>query len=468
MSQILHMFTKRLITLQVIAGVLIGAAFMYGDHSQPTITAIPTIVRVGDAIQIQFDRPLAQDQSGAQISLATASGDQVPVTLRWQNRSASISPVQPLMHDTTYQLNLGQIIDRNGQAMRQPVSVRLQTTLPRFIYRTPEGTIARATAEGDSEVLTDTNKVVRDYVLSADGKSLVYSYVQEKTAGIVIGELVDQGLVNIRNLYQTEQESIGRIALCSADQVIVAATFPLQQNPGQEALALQAITAADGVTRRVEGLEAALRGVFTCLPQSDQLVYFDRQGQMQITSLSDTARTEPLGRFKSLYGPGSDGSILAGVTTAGVPAKRRIIRLTDAGVIEELTGSDIDAADPEDDPTGTWLASVEYRQLAPFSSNGVVTIARSEQGKRLVYELDSPGEQFTDERPKWSKDGRLLYFERIATEGSPDRKTDRDGRPLDGDIYVVSVDALVKNRNTGAPVVPKKLGTRGSMVTALP
>ncbi len=98
-------------------------------------------VSVDESPQINFDRPIAQGDTFAQISLSDAHLNSVAISVEVAENSLKLTPQNPLQYSTEFRVHLpmGAIEDRFGVSLQQPYSLNFTTgpKRPQMIFSNP-------------------------------------------------------------------------------------------------------------------------------------------------------------------------------------------------------------------------------------------------------------------------------------------------------------------------------------------
>jgi hypothetical protein len=486
------MFAKRpFLWFQVGFLLIMGAVLLIGDRSQPRIVGAPSVLPVSQPLLITFDRPIRQSGIEKDVSLVSSdTGQAVAADVSVSSRSLALVPKASLAYGTTYTLSVSGITDLEGHAMGKAYVASLSTTAARFLYISPDYRLLEYDlGTRKSQQISLANQEVMGYSVSQSGSGLAmyyrfgtgpaYSYGLEYLA------IAPDGGVSSRTVaYQGKGTVLSVAKVCNGGTQLLAYEGNLAKDGSvtSEYIAAYPLSKGGKVgSPKILVKDGQLSGdILYCSPVSDQFVYQDGQGNMALSSSPDTGQEQSLGRYQFLYGftPKKDG-VLLGQVAPQDPFPRAVYDVGSDGTRKTVSQQGIDSADPAYDPGENTLAVSEDMPnpdgnpddpYAAFTHFQVSLYQAQVGGGVLRRTVTSFEDEYSNQSPAWSTDGRYLTYQHVLTAGhnytGPSRPQDALGNYLDGEIMLVPL-------NTPGPFpsgqpIPQNLGIIGSSVQWLP
>jgi hypothetical protein len=468
----MQFFKKKFVVVQLILIVLIGLVVAMGDRSAPKLALEKKQLQATSPVVVSFSRPVERKSFESNFSL-TRQGQVVNGIFSWSSRSVAFIPDSPLLQGEVYTVAVKGVTDTNGQVQRGELRTELRVASPRFLYITALSELALGNPNGESKKFTGSEGEVLSYAVKADGSQAIVS-LKDKNGYRLEKISLESGERKVLSASQSYYYQ--HVSLCGSEADFVAYKKQLDQK--QTVVASSLVTASFAKLERLALDERELVGssklgttdVLSCTPYSRQVVYRSIDGSLLVLSLSEPSEAPTsLGIYQRSYGFSAAGdALLLGLnTTNDYPILRAIFSFDNQGKREKLSEEAFDTTD----------ASLSYLQLlaysqdrevggeAAFSSTMQLVVSSTKGGAREVTLFPTQA-GVSDERPRWSVDGKYLSFERLVTDtGSAERPQDSLGRLLDGEIWV---QELPSRDGAIFQPSPKATGLFGGNVTWLP
>lgn len=459
----------RFLAAQTVLVALIAAVVLLGNHSAPRLRLDEAVIGPTDPVTLFPSRPLDRTSFEQGFRL-TLDGEPVAGVFQWTTRSVSFIPDEPLQSEGRYEINVEGATDRQGTPLRSPFQAAVTVRPAAFLYVTPSKELARYTVRSSEfEVLSQPGHEVLAYAVAADGSRIVYSYRLPLTNAYGLMSLEGDGFRERSIVTGGERAFYDRLALCGPSGQLVA----LRNEMDRDGI----VTGSRYVSFRDSGPYDLLpegrlnsQPEFACTSLSEQFLYRDVEGLLQLSRLSRPEETDSLGRYDVAYGfSPRGGGILAGVVNPDDPTKRLVYRIDANGIRQLISDSRYDVSDPSFNALETLLVRSENREVTPGSISMHGQIVLSTFGESAVRQMvvTEPLATLSDERPRWSADGRYVAFERITLSSRTDRPQDSQGRPLDAELMLFEVPADTALLQERLPEV-RSLQIWGGSVTWLP
>jgi hypothetical protein len=461
--------------VQVVIGVLFILLMVVGDRSQPKIRLQDERVSATDPVVLQFNRPL--DRSSLEKGFSLTLNDRaVPGMFSWSALSVAFIPNLPLEQGERYVLTVQGVQDTNGRVLRQAFVREVVLSEPRFLFITPELRLAQGNVNGEQRVVTAEGLQVLSFAVDERGEMAVVAS-REAGSNRYRLEMVTLKDGSTKLLSASDRYFYQEVALCGFGSDFVAYRKTLDERG--------TVTSARLVTAPFEGLdrlaqyETELVGpeklgstdVLACSYRSRQLVYRSIDGSLILRELGEVEETS-LGLYQRSFGFSPDGGVIivGAHATSDYPIIRSLTSITSIGKRESLSDERFDATDGAMSFTQLLAYSEDRRLLSTvdFQSRLQVIIRSQDVAVREQTILTSGDANSSDERPRWSVDGRYVSFERItlvSDSGVGERPQDASGRLLDGEIWY---QVLPNRENALFQADPKPTGLRGGNVVWLP
>jgi hypothetical protein len=431
------------IKVQLFLLAIFAVIYLIGDHARLHVTS-PDGIAPAQPIILVFDQPPNRASVETSFRLAGPDG-QVKGNFSWSGRAVAFLPDHSLQPAKTYTLTLASARDIQGHPLAATVRRKYKTQPVQFFFRALDGSLELYNTATHRSRLVLGSMV--DYAVA--GQSALATTVN----GLEWVVIEPSGSITVKHL--GEGRSYSHAGLCASGQEALAEESDIRSDGllGNTRLVSFDLSTGTRTILLAPGTFDMLAGAI-CSARSDQFIYRDAAGSVDLTRLSQLAPVS-LGAYATLYGFGpNDSSYLVGSLDADrSPPTRAVLSLSPQGRQSLGVGN---ASDPDYSPDGS-----VYVLAAGLDDYGLDIYMG---GQRRQLTTGAP--EASDERPHFSPDGRSLTFERIdESTTDPNRPLDANGRYIDGEIWLAR---LQTGEWASGSVTFTDLGLRGSDVSWVP